>query len=182
MGSTQDYQQYLRESWAYPNLFQQKKPHSILIVEDSEMDYYVLESVLKARSVSVVHVECIEEAKLILQGDRKFDLIICDQFLPGNGTGVELWRFCQEKYPNIPFMMTSVSNLEEFFNAAEKGMVPNMLDKPFTPKQAWTKIAPYLYNAEKGVGPTIKNPSHARRTKIIGAISLAFIIAVSFLF
>jgi DNA-binding NtrC family response regulator len=174
---------YIYEVWQFPAVLGKKEAHSVLIVEDSKMDFYLLEQILRSRkpSISLVHVEGVEEAKLVLQNKRNFDLVICDQFLPGNGTGITLWRYCQEKCPEIPFMMTSASNLRSFFETTAKGISPPFLLKPFSAGEAWNKIKPYLYyNHRNDVVPYEIVSSHPA-AKIMGAISLAMIIFVSLL-
>ncbi len=170
MNTLENYPGYLSDFWNFNSPIKQKKTHFILVVEDSEMDYLLLAQIFKTRKPSIipVHVETVDEAKIILQKDQSFDLIICDQFLPGTDTGLALWRFCQEKYPEIPFMMTSASNLTSFFETMDQNVAPPFLHKPYTPREAWQKVEPFV--DDDHANRIIRDPVSDESKRVIAAV------------
>lgn len=179
MNTLENYPGYLSDFWNFDGPeAKNKKIHYVLVVEDSEMDFLLLAQIFKTRKPNVfpVHVESVDEAKVILQKEQDFDLIICDQFLPGTDTGISLWRFCQEKYPQIPFMMTSASNLTSFFETTNSNLAPPFLQKPYTIKEAWNKVEPFVEDDHSNhlSGDPISNESK----RVIAAVFSTGIIVI----
>src|SRR5262245_56743875 len=109
----------------------------ILIVEDDEIARSHVQHVALSLDKSV-EVDCTETAKdarelIDARPERFYSLVIADHFLKGEETGVDLWKYCHEKYPSLPFLMTSSLRVSSFLDYVEKspGCPPIYLPKPF---------------------------------------------------
>ena len=60
-----------------------------------------------------------------------YDLVICDFYLEGPKTGLDFWYFFRNQYPEVPFVLMSSVDLDDFFEADESTEVPYFLKKPF---------------------------------------------------
>jgi CheY-like chemotaxis protein len=123
-----------------PNL-KLPQTRAILLVEDDPIMQRNLEHLIQTidNDIIVDRVATAEEAKDLMDhrdnyGD--YSLVISDQFLEGQGTGLELWDHCRKKHPSIPFILTSGTNLFEalsLFKTIES--CPPFLKKPFSSVQ-----------------------------------------------
>lgn len=107
----------------------------VLIVEDDLSLKPILARVLGTMDTEYQYEWCTtaEDAVEWLQ-EEKFDLVIGDCFLIGKKTGIDLWEHCMEKYPNLPFIMMTSLELEQFFHMTGKDMIiPTLLSKPIRP-------------------------------------------------
>ncbi len=118
-----------------------KNKRSIFIIDDDLELSNVMERILMNidETLDIFWTTSAEEAMLILRKRSKyyptapFDLMICDIFLEGNATGLELWDFCQKHYSDMKIAV--ISGLEEHrFNTLIKLMTPEPLSlhKPFS--------------------------------------------------
>ncbi len=108
--------------------------HHVLIVEDEEESGYLVEASLKSieGKIKIDWVKTAEEAEGVLKDDSNYDLIIADHFLDGPKTGLDLWKKCQQKYRNVPFLMTSAMDPNVFsILVADEPEQPMFLHKPF---------------------------------------------------
>jgi CheY-like chemotaxis protein len=111
---------------------------SVLLVEDDPFMQKNLARLVQSidKNIIVDRVATAEEAKdLVDHRDdlNDYDLVISDQFLKGQATGLELWEHCQRKHPDMPFMLTSGTNLLESLSHSKKiESCPPFLKKPFS--------------------------------------------------
>jgi len=112
----------------------------VLIVEDDLEMCMVLDRVLTTtdQHVMVDWATSVDEAISRLQEKaaqsitRPYDLILADIFLEGQSTGIDLWKLCQEEFPDVPVVVTSSLPLEKFFALVGRGNIaPPFLAKPF---------------------------------------------------
>ncbi|MGZ3789248.1 MAG: response regulator [Bacteriovorax sp.] len=81
----------------------------VLVVEDEEtMREIVIEKLLQLGIKSYTEAKSVSEAKLILESNDHFDLVISDYAMPG-GHGGDLLRFVYEKKLPLKFVLFTSS-------------------------------------------------------------------------
>jgi DNA-binding NtrC family response regulator len=106
---------------------------NVLIVEDDICTQTVMTQLLQTidSAIKADWATSAEKAKALLRMHH-YDLTIADHTLNGEGTGLDLWRLCQDKYPSMPFFMISGLGIPEFFKlVGENQIMPAFLPKPF---------------------------------------------------
>lgn len=90
----------------------QNNPIRILVVEDDEDDYYLLDNSLKSTSFEkiIIWANTYNKAKEILK-TQPIDIMVVDYRL-GVHTGIELVSYVNEKYPFTPSIL--MTGLQEF--------------------------------------------------------------------
>ena len=110
--------------------------HRVLLVEDSPESEDLVRRICETVDGNM-RLKCVrtaEEAEKILEINPNYDLIIADHFLAGQTTGLDLWKTCQERFKQIPFMMTSSLTPKEFFNITDPIVDPDLEYPHFLPK------------------------------------------------
>ncbi len=106
-------------------------PHSVLVVDDEDAVRNVLVRMLQASGYAATAAPTAEEAIGLFEAGRRFDLVICDQRMPGM-TGSQcltrIWRLVPEQ---------RVLRVAGALHDEEDGAVPvdrnsPVLTKPFT--------------------------------------------------
>lgn len=107
--------------------------HCILIVEDNADMCYALEQSIRKLGFASWGCADAETALQLLEDDRQFDLIICDQILPGIH-GIEFIRRWRERFPATPAILCSghvgMENRALYAAVAALGNI-HLLAKPF---------------------------------------------------
>jgi DNA-binding NtrC family response regulator len=119
---------------------------NILVVEDDEDLKIIVERIFKSISPHITHtwVTTAEKAVTELRTEH-YDLVFSDFYLRGNGTGLDLWEFCQDRFPDLPFVMTSGIELQRFFKlVGKKRASPMFLPKPFYAGECKQLIGSFL--------------------------------------
>ena len=100
---------------------------TVLVVEDSRGVADVTTALLEQLGYRVVRAENAAEALRHLQQGIEFDLLFSDIVMPGAINGLGLAEICQERFPDIPVLLTSG------FSAAAQAADGrfNILRKPF---------------------------------------------------
>lgn len=125
-------------TWASPLADHRK----ILVVEDDLELTAVLDGVMKSidPTMEADWVTSTEEALSLLRNPtgapRKnggpYDLLLVDIFLEGSSTGLDLWKLCQQAYPEMPVVITSGLPIDKFFTTLGRDTIaPPFLAKPF---------------------------------------------------
>jgi DNA-binding NtrC family response regulator len=117
----------------------------VLVVEDDLCLETIVSRVLKTinRPSKMFWSSTAEDAQQKMD-ERRFDLVICDFTLAGFENGLELWRFCQLKYPTLPFLMISGLPVQSFLEIAQHSP-PTFLPKPFMAQELVTLIQQMLH-------------------------------------
>ncbi|MBI4127933.1 MAG: response regulator [Parcubacteria group bacterium] len=115
-----------------------------LIIEDDELQGEVLIRSLQSinRNLEIEWAFSIEEVLLAFvraprAGRNPYDLIVADVYLPGDKTGLDLWKICREDFPNIPFILISGMQTIDFMRKAfgpadgDNMLFPCYFQKPF---------------------------------------------------
>ena len=79
----------------------------MLVVEDSRDVAEVTSSLLEQLGYRVVRAENAAEALRHLQQGIGVDLLFSDIVMPGAINGLGLAQICQERFPDIPVLLTS---------------------------------------------------------------------------
>jgi CheY-like chemotaxis protein len=109
----------------------------VLIIEDIRFSAIVVEKFLKSKNYDYKCVASARDAIQVLEGDKEFDAIICDLFLP-DMDGVNLFKACQQlkkfKKRGLPpfILITSSTNPQDLTRAETAGFMAAMV-KPFDP-------------------------------------------------
>jgi DNA-binding NtrC family response regulator len=107
---------------------------AVLIVEDDPTFRPILTRILKSidPDVQVDWVRSVGAAHRKLQ-ERRYRLVLADYFLEGISSGMELWKYCQSKLPETPFILMSGLHEKTVTHLAQhEGVLsPPYLRKPF---------------------------------------------------
>ena len=106
----------------------------VLLVEDD----YTLASVLQRNlrrlnhSLDITAVASVEDAENELS-HGSFELIIADYALCGLYDGLDLWKWCKDKFPKTAFVMISGLPVQDYLSkVSQYSSVPKFLHKPFS--------------------------------------------------
>jgi PAS domain S-box-containing protein len=80
---------------------------TVLVVEDSRDVAEITSTLLEQLGYRVVRAENAAEALRHLQQGIEVDLLFSDIVMPGQMDGITLAETCQERYPDIPVLLTS---------------------------------------------------------------------------
>lgn len=94
----------------------------VLIVEDDPYWQSIYSRALRSidKTAKVRCVRSAKQAQQLLYDNNHYDLIVADQNLDGDKTGLELWRACKPRLHDTPFVLVSamsddkISQLTEF--------------------------------------------------------------------
>jgi DNA-binding NtrC family response regulator len=118
-----------------PQLMMYRNHSRVLIIEDDQWIEPILSRAIReALPDSEVQVDwalSVESAKAKLW-DNEYALVIADVFLEGDQDGLDVWRYCQKYFPDLPVLVTSSLSPEAFFRRVGQGEIsPAFLPKPF---------------------------------------------------
>jgi len=109
---------------------------NILVVEDNEELWACIKRLimLNIPKASFYWTTTGEEGKELIQEKKDYSLVIADWGLKGKMTGFDLWEYCEQYKPEIPFIVISGRGIDEFVKFAGKYKTPpSFLPKPFYP-------------------------------------------------
>ncbi|MBA2612076.1 MAG: response regulator [Bacteroidetes bacterium] len=151
------------------------KPIRLLIVEDDEDDYYLLESSLKGTSFdkTLVWAETYTKAKEILKS-QLIDIVLVDYRL-GVHTGIELVSYINEKYPFTPtILMTGLQALAIDEQALKSGVYDYLVKGQYTSEDIDRSIR---YALEKSrVLRSLKESENKFKNLFENAVEYVFIV------
>jgi two-component system, cell cycle response regulator DivK len=115
------------------------KGKRILIVEDEEINYFLLRDILEIYQAIVTWAEMGQQAVDMIKNGDYFDLILMDINLP-TMDGLETTQKIKALHPNIPVIAQTAfaqdSEVENCYQAGCDGVVL----KPFTQKELFAAI------------------------------------------
>jgi PAS domain S-box-containing protein len=115
----------------------------ILIVEDDDFNYLLLEAVLNGIGVKTIHSENGEKAVDIVKTDKQIDLILMDLRLP-DLTGFETTRRIRSLNTSIPIIAQSALSRQEDIDEALNAGCNDFISKPFDTPVLLKKISIYI--------------------------------------
>jgi DNA-binding NtrC family response regulator len=99
------------------------------VVEDELLVRMTISDCLRDAGLNVIEAFNADEAIQILHSDVSVDLVLSDVRMPGSMDGMELMRYAQEKFPALPFIITSGHHLAQ--DALAQG-AKEFLRKPYS--------------------------------------------------
>ncbi len=105
-----------------------QKTHTALIVDDEPDILELLDITLSRMDIKTYSAENITQAKELLS-EHNFDLCLTDMRLP-DGSGIELIKYIQEKFSNLPVAMITAHGNMEFAIEALKSGAFDFVSKP----------------------------------------------------
>lgn len=114
-------------------LREENKPFAdktVLVVEDDDISFLILESLLRQHNCEVIHSKTGSNAVKILDENNGIDLVIMDFILPGIN-GCETTRIIRELYPAIPIILQTSNNPSELGDTCNIKMWDGYLQKPY---------------------------------------------------
>ncbi len=97
-----------------------KTSQQVLVIDDEPDIRELLSMTLARMNLATKEAGTVKQAKNLLK-DEKFDLCLTDMRLP-DGSGIDLVRFAQEKYPHLPIaVITAFGNVESAVEALKAG-------------------------------------------------------------
>lgn len=79
----------------------------VLVVDDEVLIRLIAADILEGAGYRVIEACDADEARAILEADVGCDVIFTDVNMPGLMDGIELTRFVQRFYPEVPVVLTS---------------------------------------------------------------------------
>jgi DNA-binding NtrC family response regulator len=107
----------------------------VLIIDDEQFWKMVIEKAI-VRIDAMIETEfadSVAEAKSLINSGKKYDLIIADQNLSGNDSGLDLWDYLNKNELKIPFALISGNTRENFIrglNPIRAQSIPCFIEKP----------------------------------------------------
>ncbi|HMN68442.1 MAG TPA: hypothetical protein PKC28_07870 [Bdellovibrionales bacterium] len=128
-------------------------PKSLLVIEDDLSMIQFIDTILDDLKPDLEweYVTSGEKAIELIRrrgsfcGDMPYSLIITDIFLEGEMTGFDVWLECNQKFPDMPFVITSCLSFDRYFSIL-RGVTncPVYLPKPLTVSRTQSVIEEYF--------------------------------------
>ena len=127
----------------------------VLVVEDDPVAQLSIWRALLAvdPGLKITCVHSTDSAHQLLADSSRlkgpfYDLVFCDVMFPSGPDGIDLWRYCKERYPWLDFVAISGLAFEEFHKRYRaEGEWPPFLEKPLS-VAALKKVFDNLYAPE----------------------------------
>jgi PAS domain S-box-containing protein len=101
----------------------------VLIAEDDQMNFVVLQKLMKKMNPTIVWAKDGAEAVKFVEENPKIDLILMDVKMP-EMDGMTATQIIKDKYPNIPIIMQTAHSLEQERNACYAAGCDGFITKP----------------------------------------------------
>ena len=128
----------------------QAQPRTVLIVDDDALVSTGTAAMLEDMGHVVMEAHSGEQALSVLRSDRRIDLVITDQAMPGM-TGSELARRIQTDFPNLPVVLAT--GYAEFPEADDQRLTLPRLMKPYRQQDLVSLMATVAAPPHKNVIP-----------------------------
>jgi DNA-binding NtrC family response regulator len=122
-----------------PSMFEilASAPEPVLLVEDDPVWTKMMERTLRAtpggEKFEIHKSKSADQAKRFLS-KRRYSLVISDFRLEGKENGLDLFAYCKQEIPDLPFLLTSGFSSEVAKNLSQwpRDTKVNFLEKPFS--------------------------------------------------
>lgn len=115
------------------------KGKQILIVEDEEVNFFLLRDILEVYQAVITWAEIGQQAIDLIQSGKQFDLILMDINLPAMD-GLETTRKIKSINEDIPVIAQTAFALDEEIENCYQAGCDDVVIKPFTQKELFTAI------------------------------------------
>ena len=117
--------------------------HTILIVEDTELNYFYLTEALKKTKVNIIRAEDGEKAIQQVKNHEEIDLILMDIDMPAMD-GFTCSREIKKLRPQIPIIAQTAHNIDNLKEKTQQAGCDDYYTKPIQLKQLLNIIAHHL--------------------------------------
>ena len=115
----------------------------ILIVEDNDMNYLLLQNMLKSTQAQLIWAKGGRMAVEICKSAKNIDLVLMDIMIP-NFDGIEATKKIKELRPDLPVIMQTAYPSRENKKRSEKAGCSDFLEKPINRNELLTAISNYI--------------------------------------
>jgi len=115
----------------------------ILVVEDNDINYLVLQNMLKSTQVQLVWAKGGRMAVEICKSSRNINLVLMDIMIP-NFDGIEATKKIKELRPDLPVIMQTAYPSRENKKKSQKAGCSEFLEKPINRKELFAAISKYF--------------------------------------
>ncbi|MBA7565173.1 Sensor histidine kinase RcsC [subsurface metagenome] len=115
----------------------------ILVVEDNDMNYLVLQNMLKSTQAQLVWAKGGIMAVEICKSSKNINLVLMDIMIP-NFDGIEATKKIKELRPDLPVIVQTAYPSRENKERSEKAGCSEFLEKPINRKELFTAISKYI--------------------------------------
>lgn len=122
------------------------KGKRILVVEDEEVNYFLLRDILESYQAIVTWAEIGQQAIDLIHNGEYFDLILMDIHLPAMD-GLETTRRIKELHPGIPVVAQTAFALDAEIENCYRAGCNDVVIKPFTQKELFLAIQKIFLNS-----------------------------------
>lgn len=113
---------------------------TILIVEDNDLNYLLLQSLLKSTQVQIIWAKGGNMAVEICKSSKNIDIVLMDIMIP-NFDGIEATKKIKELRPDLPVIIQTAYPSGENKKRSEKAGCSEFLEKPINRKELLTAIS-----------------------------------------
>lgn len=115
----------------------------ILIVEDNDLNYLLLQSIIKPTHAQLIWAKGGRMAVEICKSSKNIDLVLMDIMIP-NFDGIEATKKIKELRPGLPVIIQTAYPSRENKKRSEEAGCSEFLEKPINRKELLTAISNYI--------------------------------------
>jgi CheY-like chemotaxis protein/nitrogen-specific signal transduction histidine kinase len=119
---------------------------TILIVEDDQINYQLLEVVLKRTGVKLLHAVTGMDAVRFCREEKNIDLVLMDVQLP-EMNGFEAIKLIKENQPDIPIIVQTANSMNEEKSRADEAGCQGFMTKPISLNKFMSEVDKFMQKA-----------------------------------
>jgi signal transduction histidine kinase len=119
---------------------------TILIVEDDQINYQLLEVVLKRTGVNLLHAVTGMDAVRFCEEQPKIDLVLMDVQLP-EMNGFEAIKLIKQNQPDIPIIVQTANSMNEEKTRADEAGCQGFMTKPISLNKFMSEVDKFMQKA-----------------------------------
>jgi len=119
---------------------------TILIVEDDQINYQLLEVVLRRTGVNLLHAVTGMDAVRFCEEQQKIDLVLMDVQLP-EMNGFEAIKLIKQSHPDIPIIVQTANSMNEEKNRADEAGCQGFMTKPISLNKFMSEVDKFMQKA-----------------------------------
>lgn len=116
---------------------------TILVAEDEEDNYLLLEAFLEPTGATIIHARNGKELMNLIDKQKKISLILMDIKMPGMN-GMEATKAIKKQYPDIPIIAQTAYAMQNEKSEILKAGCDGILTKPLLEATVLATIDKYL--------------------------------------
>ena len=119
---------------------------TILIVEDDQINYQLLEVVLKRTGVNLLHAVTGMDAVRFCEEQQHIDLVLMDVQLP-EMNGFEAIKLIKKTHPEIPIIVQTANSMNEEKHRADEAGCQGFMTKPISLNKFMSEVDKFMQKA-----------------------------------